>query len=164
MECSSLITHQGELRRARLLAVPFPHEEELCSRGEEYRKAWRRIQDLFHGGACAAALVSGRENQWMQIVAILKGLHKERADGYETNLRAYCSDMGNGVTQNLQQARILYLDAGNLGLPSAWFNLGTFYASGRDGKFQYVKAVRCFQRGAEAGCVLCQNKLRNLAR
>lgn len=145
-------------------AVPFPQRGEDSEQDSSYWEAWIHIGEIFGGGACAAAYAPEESDRWVLIVGYLREILKIQVPGrgrdpYALNFLACCYADGTGVERNLTMARQGFLDAGNLGLSVAWFNLGRLYCRGKEPN--YKRAVKIFVRGSEMGCTFCGRKLQD---
>ncbi|QQS20823.1 MAG: hypothetical protein IPL87_04745 [Candidatus Moraniibacteriota bacterium] len=117
------IRPQPHQDRAQVIVLCYPPEVVLRKNGKHYEKLWRIIIDLQGGGACAEERLRSLggetiEDRFQIIAACLDSIEEDwKNDVYAKNMRASCSELGRGVEQDIQKARLGYLDAGNLGLP-----------------------------------------------
>lgn len=147
----------------RRIPTPIPERKDFyIVPNDGYRDVrWQQIRDLVGGGARARAYGTTLDNRWDLIVRLLFTIiDRWPSDPYALNFLASCYELGRGIECDPKKAKTGYLDAANLGLPVAWYNLGGFFA--REG--DYNRAVQHFKNGVELGCPLCGNKLRSLGR
>lgn len=139
--------------------VPFPQRSDDCGKhSDEYWKLWTCIQEIYGGGACAAAYAPEKSSRWTLVVEYLNKIFLEqRNDPFALNFLARCYAEGEGVERDMKKARQGFLDAGNLLLPVAWFNLGILHSLADDPDF--VEVVNCFTMGKRLGCSFCANKI-----
>lgn len=151
----------------RQFLQPFPFEGALVDCSDEQKGIWIRVTELWQGGAVAREYCKKdpeERDRWMLVVGELqKLLSRDRSDVFAVNLFACCQLFGRGTAQDVIGARQGFLDVGNLGLSSGWYNLGVLVASPRFGSPDYIKAIRYFLKGTQAGCPFCKNRLEFLS-
>ena len=115
----------------------------LPSYGEVNKEECRLAVDVLKGKDTI------RSKEWA--VQLLEASQEEEPDAYIKNVLGISYLHGIGTDSDTAKAVLYFNQAGELGYPLAYHNLGMYYKYAPSGKQDFVKAFEAFRKGAEAG-------------
>lgn len=115
----------------------------LPSFGSTDKEEWRLAVDILKGKDTI------QSKEWA--VQLLEASQEEEPDAFVKNVLGIAYLHGIGTVADTTKAVLYFNQAGELGYPLAYHNLGMYYKYAPSGKLDFTSAFEAFRKGAEAG-------------